>query len=68
MLESSAKDKQEIVSLKSLSELTGFPVKMIKEELFSDKDFSEETVSLDDLRVAMMSYLDQTMLQDQIEE
>ena len=68
MLESSAKDKQEIVTLKSLSELTGFPVKMIKEELFSDKNFSEETVSLDDLRVAMMSYLDQTMLQDQIKE
>ena len=64
MLESEAKDKQEMVTLKSLSDLTGFPVKMIKEELFSDQNLNEETVSLEDLRAAMMSYLDETMLEE----
>lgn len=67
MLESEAKEKQEMVTLKSLSDLTGFPVKMIKEELFSDAQLNEETVSLDDLRKAMVTYLDQTMLEDQEE-
>lgn len=65
MLESEAKEKQEMVTLKSLSDLTGFPVKMIKEELFNEKQLSEETVSLDDLRKAMVSYLDQTMLEEE---
>lgn len=67
MLESEAKEKQEMVTLKSLSDLTGFPVKMIKEELFNDAQLNEETVSLDDLRKAMVTYLDQTMLEDQEE-
>lgn len=67
MLESEAKEKHEMVTLKSLSDLTGFPVKMIKEELFSDAQLDEETVSLDDLRSAMMTYLDQTMLEEQSE-
>ncbi len=65
MLESEAKEKQEMVTLKSLSDLTGFPVKMIKEELFNEKQLNEETVSLDDLRKAMVSYLDQTMLEEE---
>ncbi len=65
MLESEAKEKQEMVTLKSLSDLTGFPVKMIKEELFNEKQLNEETVSLDELRKAMVSYLDQTMLEEE---
>lgn len=64
MLESEAKEKQEMVTLKSLSDLTGFPVKMIKEELFREQNLDEETVSLEDLRTAMMSYLDETMLEE----
>ena len=65
MLESGAKEKQEMVTLKSLSDLTGFPVKMIKEELFNDQDLRIESLSLEDLRSAMLSYLDKTMLQDE---
>lgn len=68
MLEDSAtiattKDNQEMVTLKSLSDLTGFPVKMIKEELFSHNQLSDEAVSLEDLRSAMLNYLDQTMME-----
>ena len=67
MLENGAKDKQdqEMVTLDSLSSLTGFPVKLIKEELFSDSLLSDAEVSLEDLRLAMMNYLDQTMLVDE---
>lgn len=59
------KNEQEMVTLKSLSDLTGFPVEMIKTELFNGSDLSEETISLTDLRSAMMSYIDKTMLDDE---
>lgn len=65
MLENEAKEKQEMVTLKSLSDLTGFPVKMIKEELFNESQVGDDGVSLDALRKAMVSYLDQTMLEDE---
>ena len=65
VLESRAKEKQEMVTLKSLSDLTGFPVKMIKEELFNDQNLKLESLSLDDLRSAMLNYLDKTMLQEE---
>lgn len=48
------------VSLEMLAKLTGFPVDLIKEEIFKGSD--AEQVSLDDLRTAMLSYLDSTML------
>lgn len=64
MLKNATKEDQEMVTLKSLSDLTGFPIKMIKDELFANSELGEETVSLDDLRKAMLNYLDQTMLDD----
>ncbi len=48
------------VSLEMLAKLTGFPVDLIKEEIFKGSD--AEQVSLDDLRSAMLTYLDSTML------
>lgn len=48
------------VSLEVLAKMTGFPVEMIKEEIFNGK--SEGEVSLEDLRTAMLSYIDSTML------
>jgi hypothetical protein len=48
------------VSLATLAKMTGFPVEMIKEEIFKGKD--SEEVSLEELRSAMLSYLDTTML------
>lgn len=48
------------VSLEVLAKMTGFPVEMIKEELF--KGESESEISLESLRSAMLTYIDSTML------
>lgn len=58
-----ANNENEKVTLKSLSDLTGFPVEMIKSELFNGSSINEDEVSLSDLRHAMMSYIDETMLE-----
>lgn len=48
------------VSLEVLAKMTGFPVELIKEEIFNGK--GNEEVSMDELRSAMLSYIDSTML------
>jgi hypothetical protein len=48
------------VSLETLSKMTGFPVELIKEELFNGS--SSEQVCLETLRAAMLSYIDSTLL------
>jgi hypothetical protein len=53
-------EKNGKVSLEVLAKMTGFPVELIKEEIF--KGESTDQVSLEDLRAAMLSYIDSTML------
>lgn len=48
------------ISLDVLAKLTGFPVEMIQEEVFAGQNASE--ISLEELRSAMLSYIDSTML------
>lgn len=48
------------ISLETLSKMTGFPVEMIKEEIFQGK--GTEDISLEDLRSAMLTYIDSTIL------
>ncbi len=48
------------ISLEALAKMTGFPVEMIKEEIFKGQGDAE--VSLEDLRSAMLTYIDSTML------
>lgn len=55
-----SENKNGKISLEALAKMTGFPVEMIKEEIF--KGQSDSDVSLDDLRTAMLSYIDSTML------
>lgn len=55
-------EKSGKVSLEVLAKMTGFPVDMIKEEIFRGQDADQQEVSLDDLRSAMLSYIDSTML------
>jgi hypothetical protein len=55
-----SEEKAGKVSLEALAKMTGFPVEMIKEELF--KGQSDQEVSMDDLRNAMLTYIDSTML------
>lgn len=58
-----AKEAQELVSLESLAEMTGFPVEMIRKELFNS-ELTQEKISLEDLRAAMVNYIDATMLEN----
>lgn len=48
------------ISLETLSRMTGFPVEMIKDEIFQGK--GSEEISLEDLRSAMLTYIDSTIL------
>ncbi len=48
------------ISLEMLAKMTGFPVELIQEEIF--KGEHAEQVSLEELRSAMLSYIDSTML------
>jgi hypothetical protein len=51
------------ISLNTLAEMTGFPAELIQQELFSLQDTAEnEGVSLEELRKAMLSYIDSAML------
>lgn len=54
-------EETDAVTLQSLSDLTGFPVEMIKSELFAGVE-NVDSIQLKDLRSAMMSYIDETML------
>ena len=54
-------EKSGKVSLEVLAKMTGFPVEMIKEEIFRGQGTDAE-ISLDDLRDAMLTYIDSTML------
>ncbi|MBL7666070.1 MAG: hypothetical protein JNM93_13120 [Bacteriovoracaceae bacterium] len=48
------------VDLQSFSKLTGFPIELIKEELM----INGEEVELEELRKAMISLIDSTMLEN----
>lgn len=50
------------ISIDVLAKLTGFPVEMIQNEVFAGIGASE--ISLAELRAAMLSYIDSTMLND----
>ena len=51
------------ISLQALAEMTGFSADLIQQELFQGKG-SEEGVSLDELRAAMLTFIDTTLLED----
>lgn len=51
------------ISLEVLAKMTGFPLEMIQQEIFAGEE-NAEGVSLEDLRAAMLSYIDSTLLND----
>lgn len=57
-------EKNGKISLDVLAKMTGFPIEMIKEEIFQGQDGSSE-ISLDDLRAAMLTYIDSTLLTEE---
>ncbi len=59
-----AADAHKKVSLEKLSEMTGFPVELIQQELFLGQK-TKEGVSLEELRKAMLTFIDSTLLSDE---
>ncbi len=53
-------EKNGKISLEALAKMTGFPVEMIKEEIF--KGHADQEISLEELRTAMLSFIDSTMM------
>lgn len=49
------------VDIKAFAEMAGFPEELVRKELFRDADDNRD-VSLEELRAAMVTYLDLTML------
>ncbi|MBD65681.1 MAG: hypothetical protein CME62_10775 [Halobacteriovoraceae bacterium] len=49
------------VDITEFANMVGFPVELIKKELFID-EANQEDFTMADLRTAMMKYLDKTML------
>lgn len=59
------KNEDDKVNLDSFASLTGFPVELIRKELFENANVDSE-INLEDLRAAMLSYLDSTMLESEV--
>jgi hypothetical protein len=52
------------VNLSEFASMVGFPVELIKKELFESGDSSkkeQDQISMDELRQVMLKYLDSTM-------
>ncbi|MAX67566.1 MAG: hypothetical protein QF441_06820 [Bacteriovoracaceae bacterium] len=58
-------DENRSVNLEDFAQMAGFPVELIKKELFADNNELKESeeVNLEELRAAMVSYLNSTMLE-----
>ena len=52
------------VSLTELAAMTGFPVELIQQELFMGQQ-NDEGVSLEELRAAMLNFIDATLIDDE---
>jgi hypothetical protein len=63
--ETSLRSEDSMISLQELANLTGFPVELIKTELFPHAANLEEKVSLGELRTIMLKFLDSTMMSDE---
>jgi hypothetical protein len=57
------KEENQVVDLNNFANLVGFPVELVKKELFNSNEEGKE-VTLNELRQAMLTYLDNTMLND----
>jgi hypothetical protein len=58
-----ANNNDQKVDLKAFADMAGFPVELVKKELLQGENTDE--VSLEDLRAAMVSYLDSTMMESE---
>lgn len=56
-----SEEKNSKVNLEAFAKMTGFPIDLIKDEVFNGQK-NENEVSLEELRSAMLSFIDATML------
>lgn len=61
-------NEEKKVDLESFAQMAGFPVELIRKELFLNEEANTTQVSLDELRKAMIAYLDSTMLEQEINQ
>jgi hypothetical protein len=59
------KGDEQMLSVESLAELTGFSSELIKDEILSGHDLNDGQISLGELRVAMTKYLGDLSLVDE---
>lgn len=59
------RNENEKVDLEAFANMAGFPVELVRKELFQDSS-NEDEISLADLRKAMLAYIDSTMLESDI--
>lgn len=57
-------EENQAVDLNEFANMAGFPVELIKKELFENNENTKEEVSLENLREAMINYLNKNMLED----
>lgn len=53
------------VDLREFALMAGFPIELIRKELFENDVSEKDEVSLDELRAAMLNYLDSAMLKEE---
>lgn len=58
------KRDNEMVSLESLAQLTGFPLETIKEEVLADANCESGEISMGELREAMSRFLSAELLNE----
>lgn len=61
-MEEQGKKLDEMVSLAKFAEMAGFPIELVKRELFEGANCSDE-ISVTELRGFMLKYLDKTMIE-----
>lgn len=56
-----AQDNEQIVNLEDFANMAGFPLELVKKELFTESD-DLQNITMEELRAAMVKYIDQNML------
>ncbi len=62
IVESSAINSVQKISLDHLAQMTGFPLEMIQQELLLSDDEVNQGVSIEELRAKMLTFIDENLV------
>ena len=62
VIENNAVNGIQKISLDSLAQMTGFPLEMIQQELLLSDDEISNGVSIDELRLKMLKFIDENLV------